>query len=141
MSLGTRCPKEALRLAGMLEYHTIKILSYLQACDMNYKEMVALVKEHWAKVLQKKKAEIDQLGLLSPKMIGLYQSEIENSEDMIAHNWPEEDLVYPDGSIVTQSQKLTERLTLFIFRRDHYLKFSTIDQWDVKVIPLDQKKL
>lgn len=118
MSLDTRCPKEALRLAGVLEYHTAEILKHLQATGMEYSEIVKRVRDYWSEILTRRKAGIDQSGLLSPSKISLYQREIENAEDMIANNWPEDELAYTDGSIITPTQHLLNRLGLSIPESD-----------------------
>ena len=118
MSLDTRCPKEALRLAGILEYHTAEILKHLQATGMEYSEIVKRVRDYWAEILTRRKAGIDQSGLLSPGKVSLYQREIENAEDMIANNWPEDELAYTDGSIITPTQRLLNKLGLPISESD-----------------------
>lgn len=118
MSLDTRCPKEALRLARVLEYHTAEILKHLQATGMEYSEIVKRVRDYWAEILTRRKAGIDQSGLLSPSKVRSYQGEIENAEDMIANNWPEDELAYTDGSIITPTQHLLNRLGLSIPESD-----------------------
>lgn len=104
VSLGTRCPKQALRLAGVLEYHTIELLKHIQAMGMEYADIVRLVKAHWAKVLVSKQEEIDRTGLLSPRLIEFNQSQIEFANAVVAGSEVEPELVFQDGRIETVSQ-------------------------------------
>ncbi len=112
ISLDTRCPKEALRLAGILEYHTMELFKFIQAMGMEYSEIVRLVKEHWAKVLLSKKEEIDRTGLLSPRLIEFNQSQIEFADAIVAGSEVESELVHKDGSIETVSHSLAKKLNI-----------------------------
>ncbi|MDD3021332.1 MAG: site-specific integrase [Alphaproteobacteria bacterium] len=112
VSLGTRCPKQALRLAGVLEYHTIELLNHIQAMGMEYADIVRLVKDHWAKVLVSKQEEIDRTGLLSPRLIEFNQSQIEFANGVVSGAEFEDDLVLNDGSIGTVSQSLARKLSI-----------------------------
>lgn len=112
VSLGTRCPKQALRLAGVLEYHTIELLKHIQAMGMEYADIVRLVKAHWAKVLVSKQEEIDRTGLLSPRLIEFNQSQIEFANAVVAGSEVEPELVFQDGRIETVSQSLARKLNI-----------------------------
>lgn len=112
MSLDTRCPKEALRLAGILEYHTAELFKHIQAMGMEYSEIVRLVKDHWAKVLANQKEVINKTGLLSPRLIEFSQSQIEFANGMVSGSEVEDDLVFKDGSIGKVSQNLARRLNI-----------------------------
>jgi integrase len=112
ISLETRCSRQALRLAGMLEYHTIELVKYLQGKGMEYAEIVRLVKEHWASVLRSKQEEIDRDGLLSPKMIEFNRSQIEFANGIVSGDEVEHELVFKDGSISTASQNLARKLDI-----------------------------
>lgn len=90
ISLKTRCPREALKLANALEYHSNAILEELDYQSMDYKELVAVFKDHFAKLLKVKQMTMDEFGPLSKsevtqmkRSIQLMDSMIENDVDCI----------------------------------------------------------
>lgn len=112
MSLDTRCPKAALRLAGLLECHTIELFNRLRDLNMEYSEIVRLVKEHWSSVLRSKQEEIERDGLLSPRQIDFNQSQIAFASNIVSGAEVEDELVFGDGSIGTVSQNLARKLNI-----------------------------
>ncbi|MGH1397795.1 MAG: site-specific integrase [Alphaproteobacteria bacterium] len=90
ISLKTRCPKEALRLANMLEYHSLQITKELNGKIMDYAELQAIFKDHFAKLLHVHKNNMDEFGPLSKKdktacerTIALMDKLIENEQDSL----------------------------------------------------------
>lgn len=65
VSLGTRSPKLALQLAKMLEYHSMTLIQELDCYNMDYAELTAIFKDHFAKLLNVKKQTMDEFGPLS----------------------------------------------------------------------------
>lgn len=64
ISLKTRCPREALRLAKILEYHGLALTEELDYRTMDHAEIAAIFKDHFAKILHAKKVTMDELGPL-----------------------------------------------------------------------------
>lgn len=64
VSLQTRCPKEALRLAKILEYHSIQLFNQVDLSNMDYVEARELVRAFYAMRLEKIKGRIDRDGPL-----------------------------------------------------------------------------
>ena len=58
LSLGTRDPKQALRLSKQLEYHAIGIQGHLAATGMDYILIRKALKDYFAQWLAKEKAAI-----------------------------------------------------------------------------------
>jgi len=65
ISLNTRCPKEALRLAKILEYHAFMVMSKPEIQELDYIEVKEILRNHFAELLKKQKAKIDKDGALS----------------------------------------------------------------------------
>lgn len=65
LSLKTRCPREALRLAKALEYHTSELIAELDMKHMDHAEIMALLKGYYAEVLERTKSKLDKSGPLS----------------------------------------------------------------------------
>ncbi len=63
LSLGTRDPKEALRLAKHLEYHAMAIQGKL-AVGMDYVEVQRILRDYFSKLLARRKEAIDKEGSL-----------------------------------------------------------------------------
>ncbi|RYE50607.1 MAG: hypothetical protein EOP18_13210, partial [Rhizobiaceae bacterium] len=65
LSLRTREPKEALRLAMPLSYLALRISQRGQQSGMDHKELRALLIEHFNRFLAARRAAIDTAGPLS----------------------------------------------------------------------------
>ena len=63
-SLRTRCPKEALRLAKALGYHSGHLLTGMDLAQMNHAEIMSIMKSYYTEVLEAAKARIDKDGPL-----------------------------------------------------------------------------
>lgn len=83
ISLRTRCPREALRLAKALEYHTLKLVKGLDLNSMNHAEIMALFKTHYASVLEGAKKRIDENGALPMQNARNINGQIEMLEELI----------------------------------------------------------
>ncbi len=57
-SLRTRCPREALRLAKALEYHSANLLNHMDLRDMKHSEVMTILKTYYAEVLERAKTRI-----------------------------------------------------------------------------------
>ena len=65
VSLNTRCPKEALRLSKILEYHAFMVMSKQKIKELDYIEVKEILRNHFALVLENAKAKIDKDGALT----------------------------------------------------------------------------
>lgn len=86
ISLQTRCPKEALRLAKILEYHSHDILNRLDNKHMDFVDIVELLKGHWGAVLEQTKARINRDGALPQANVQNFERMLEDLDSMIAAN-------------------------------------------------------
>lgn len=68
LSLHTRCPKQALRLAKALAYHSENILAGIDSERMDYAEAKAMIEASFAKELARQKGMIDRSGPLPDKI-------------------------------------------------------------------------
>lgn len=75
VSLRTREPKEALRLANVLEYHVDSLMKQPSLALMTFAELKDLVDRHFQEILRREKAQIDQNGPLTARQI-IYQKEL-----------------------------------------------------------------
>jgi len=66
ISLQTRDPKEALRLATLLQDHAFNLLKQDWVLGMDYSEVKALVEDYFGRVLEERRREIDKNGPLLP---------------------------------------------------------------------------
>lgn len=73
LSLRTREPKQALRLANALEYHISTLFQQGYGAGMNFNEMKEHLETYFQEMLKHDKAEIDQNGPLSPEKTEKYQ--------------------------------------------------------------------
>jgi len=83
VSLRTRCPREALRLAKALEYHTLKLVKGLDLDTMNHADIMTLFKTHYASVLEGAKKGIDENGALPLQNARNVNNQIEMLEELI----------------------------------------------------------
>ena len=83
VSLRTRCPKQALRLANALEYHSIGLIERLDLTRMDHSEIVAMFKEYYAEVLERCKASIDRDGAYPPEKVDRITQEIADLDELI----------------------------------------------------------
>ncbi len=65
LSLGTREPRTALQLARILSYLGYRLLDDFSGGDVRYDEIRALLKGHFTRLLEKRKASISNSGRLS----------------------------------------------------------------------------
>ena len=93
ISLRTRCPREALRLAKALEYHSVILLTAMDIERMDHAEIMSIFRDYYAEVLERLMARIDKDGPLPKKNvqnIEKYLAELdflieEEADDMMEH--------------------------------------------------------
>lgn len=83
LSLKTRCPREALRLAKALEYHTSELIAELDMKHMDHAEIMALLKGYYAEVLERTKSKLDKSGPLPKQRIQYLQNALSEWEEVI----------------------------------------------------------
>ena len=83
ISLQTRCPKKALRLAKALEYYTINVLAQLDLKQMEYNEIISILKDHYSEILEKMKQRIRKDGTLNEEHKRVINEELFNIDEMI----------------------------------------------------------
>lgn len=83
VSLGTRCPREALRLANALEYYSTNLIQALDLEQMNYEDVMSIFKDYYADVLERSKSRIDKDGPLPKPNIENIHTELSRIEELI----------------------------------------------------------
>jgi site-specific recombinase XerD len=83
ISLRTRCPREALRLAKALEYHSFILIAGMDLIHMKHAEIMSLFKEYYAEVLDRMMAHIDNDGSLPKKNIQNIEKYLEELDFLI----------------------------------------------------------
>lgn len=62
MSLGTRCPKQALRFARALTYHAATMMNDQNMQNLDYRDVKEILRTHFREVLERIKLSIDKDG-------------------------------------------------------------------------------
>lgn len=83
ISLQTRCPREALRLAKALEYHSVIIIAGMNLERMDYVDILSILKSHYAEVLEELKTRINTKGRLPQKSVELFTEELRIIDELI----------------------------------------------------------
>lgn len=86
ISLKTRCPREALRLAKALEYHTRYLIAGMDLEHMDHAEIMGLLKGYFAEILERTKSRIDKNGPLPQQNVKNLQNALNEWEEVIEHN-------------------------------------------------------
>lgn len=110
ISLNTRCPKQALQLSKILEYHALIIMQNKAIYHMDYVEVVSLLKGHFAELLDDAKSKINKNGPLTEQRIASLNSHLETIKEAIENDSAE---IF---EYTATEGKIPERLSL-----DHYL--------------------
>lgn len=99
ISLQTREPKEALRLATLLQDYVFNLLRQDWVLMMDYAEIKALVEDHFGKILEERKRDIDKNGPLLPfpmararRFIKLIDDSVEGKAEVSVFNPEDRDL-------------------------------------------------
>ncbi len=104
ISLRTRCPKQALRLGKVLEYHSVNLIQSMDFNRMEYKELVTVFKDHFAKLLKVHKHNMDEFGPLPRSEVKQYERTIKLMDQMIEHDIDSLDDLSKADKDATQSQ-------------------------------------
>lgn len=80
ISLNTRDPQRALRLAKVLEYHGTQVNQRLATLDMSYADAQKALKAFFSKILEDEKQDIDQSGPLPAKRVRELQHTVRSIE-------------------------------------------------------------
>ena len=83
VSLQTRCPKEALRLAKFLECHSAIIIKRMEREGMNHADIMAILKNFYAEMLEREKAKIDADGPLPKEKVTRIQDSLKQWGEVI----------------------------------------------------------
>ena len=83
MSLGTRCPKQALRLAKILEYHSAHILQKVDFTHMTHAEILSILKQHFKRVLESAQRLIDTEGTFTKEKVENLTAHLESLDSMV----------------------------------------------------------
>lgn len=83
VSLKTRCPRHALKLAKALAYHTDRILTDTNIEQMEHAELIARLKPYYADKLEQAKARIDHDGQLPRERVQRLLQQIAEQNDLI----------------------------------------------------------
>lgn len=83
VSLKTRCPKVALKLAKALEYGATVLLSTMGNTGMNHKDAMDILKSYFAKLLEDIKERINNEGQLNQSVVDNTKENIRDLEEAI----------------------------------------------------------
>lgn len=83
ISLRTRCPREALRLAKMLEYHSLILFAGLNLDHMDNAEILQIIKDYYAKKLDGAMQMAENGGFMAAGALKVLQGEYENMNRVI----------------------------------------------------------
>jgi integrase len=83
ISLKTRCPHEALRLAKFLEYHSVELIKHMEWQGMNHAEIMAILKSYYAEMLEREKDKLDKDGPIPKEKATRIQANIEQWGEII----------------------------------------------------------
>ncbi len=85
VSLRTREPKEALRLANILGYHANDLITQKGTAQMNYTEIKQMLEDYFRNVLQGSKKQMDEDGPYSSEDVERTKRLIARNEDPVAY--------------------------------------------------------
>lgn len=83
ISLKTRCPKEALRLAKSLEYHSSVLIEKMDLERMDHADIILIMRSYYTGLLEAKKAEIDRDGPLTKRRVQGIENILEELDEII----------------------------------------------------------
>lgn len=119
VSLKTRCPREALRLAKALEYYSGVLIERMDFNLMDHAEIMSIMKSYYAEVLERTKAKIDKEGQLSKEKVDSIVKYLQDLEAVIEEDYddisemigaeyaaPEDDALQQDISKIMQEYDL-----------------------------------
>jgi len=109
MSLDTRCPKEALRLARLLEYHGHLITQLQGIGSMDHGDIINLLKEYFYELIAQKKAEIHKHGPLPKREVNALIDQVEMAQEAIEQ---ERDEIVPGESLHSSLSNIIQRFDL-----------------------------
>ncbi len=92
LSLRTREPKEALRLANILGYHANDLITQKGIAQMNYTEIKQLLEDYFRDLLKNSKKKMDEDGPYSPEGVEDVKRLIARNEDPVAYGQFQKDL-------------------------------------------------
>ena len=139
ISLKTRCPKEALRLAKALEYHSAKLTGRMDLERTDYKELTAVYRDHFAKLLKVKMQTMDEFGALPRGEVVRIKKSIKYMETMIADDtdWVEP---RPDNEASPEASEAHKSIMNIahsgFFTSDRTIENYNNDIWHLKKINL-----
>lgn len=114
VSLKTRCPHEALHLSRTLVYAASSYIKGRVFTSMDYKEIRAILTNHFSTVLENRKAKIDVKGALSASEAALQEIHMDAMDGEINVNreaYPKADWKYASDEVI---ENLLSRLNLDI---------------------------
>ncbi len=114
VSLRTRCPKEALRLAKVLEYHGAVLMDRLDLQRMKHSEIVNILKRYFSESLAKFKERVDDSGPLAKDRVKVITEEMKQIGDMIAADC--DDVLELYGCPDEHGQSFTDRQVLKVMQ-------------------------
>jgi integrase len=109
ISLDTRCPKEGLRLARLLEYHAFLIMQTKGIDRMEYGDIINLLKEYFYELINEKKAAIHKHGPLPAKEVDDLIKHVEQANNAIEQG---RDDIIPGQSIHALLKPIIQRFDL-----------------------------
>ncbi len=84
ISLKTRCPKEALRLAKVLDYHSADFIKAMDWESMDHADIIAMLKNYFSEVLEGAQNRINKNGPLPHQNVAVLQNSLKEWKEVIA---------------------------------------------------------
>jgi hypothetical protein len=107
ISLNTRCPKEALRLAKLLEYHSHAFFTEADIENMDHHEIRVMMKRHYSQVLEHRKAEMFKDGPLPKTEVVKLQDQLRRWDEVIEQGADDVDEGF-EGTMDESLQKIRD---------------------------------
>lgn len=90
ISLKTRCPKEALRLAKVLDYHSADFIKAMDWVSMDHADIIAMLKNYFSEVLESAQNRINKNGPLPHQNVAVLQNSLKEWKEVSHYaNYPQ----------------------------------------------------
>lgn len=137
VSLQTHDPKEALRLANVLEYHAYVITKHESILLMDHGDILNLLRDYFYELINQKKAEIHKHGPLPEAETRALVTQLDYTTDAIEQG---RDNILPDEDMHKRLAPIIQRFDVDMPIRSHYIctleynggKAGMVESWEIK---------
>jgi integrase len=120
ISLGTRCPREALQLSKALEYYSTILIQRLNWEHMNHSDIKSILREHFAEALTRIKSRIDKDGPMPNDKVKSIKKAIQAENDLIEDG---SDDIYELYGLECEPEENYNHQSLLKIMQEHGLDF------------------